>query len=102
MVKLRAADVVAYGVATHGQILAAQPSGIDGPARSEPGLPPHEPGDHAGPHRLRLPRPGGTRDPGASVRVPHGKIRLLTPGSTVPVAYLPADPGVATVDWSRT
>jgi hypothetical protein len=38
----------------------------------------------------------------ALLRVPHGKVHLLAPGSTVPIAYLPADPNVATVDWSRT
>ena len=102
MVKLRAADVVAQGVATHGQILSAQPSGMTA-GQVEPGLPPHEAGDPLFHTAFAYTGPDGTtRHKEALIRVPHGKIHLLAPGSTVPVAYLPADPGVATVDWFRT
>ncbi len=67
----------------------------------EPGLPPHEAGDPLFRVAFAYAGPGGVgMHKDALLRVPHGKVHLLAPGSTVPIAYLPADPNVATVDWS--
>lgn len=47
------------------------------------------------------PTDGDERRSEALVRVPDGHDGRLRPGSTVPIRYLPNDPSVATIDWSR-
>ena len=89
LVKVRASDVVGQGVATQGRIVSAQPAGMTA-GQVEPGLPPHEAGDPLFRVAFAYAGPGGVgMHKDALLRVPHGKVHLLAPGSTVPIAYLP-------------
>ncbi|NUT33569.1 MAG: hypothetical protein HOV79_10890 [Hamadaea sp.] len=102
VVVVRAADLVASGTPTYGQVVSAEPAGILA-GQVSPGLP----SDRADDPMVRLVftyvGPGGAElRKEALVRVPDGKEGVLVAGRPIPVSYLPASPEQATIDWSRT
>jgi hypothetical protein len=99
-VQRSAADVIARGVATVGTILSAVPAGMTA-GQVVPGLAPHEADDPLAQVALSYQGPSGLLQTQMLLRVPDGKGHVLVAGATVPVRYLPEEPTVATIDWSR-
>jgi hypothetical protein len=95
-----AADVIARGVATTGTIQAAVNTGMTA-SQVVGGLAPHEADDPMGQIVLTYQGPAGPLQTQMLLRVPDGKGQFLAVGATVPVRYLPEEPTVATIDWSR-
>lgn len=102
VVVVRAADLVASGTPTYGQVVSAEPTGVLA-GQLSPALPAAQSDDpvlrvvftYVGPAGAELRKE-------ALVRVPDGKEGVLVPGRPIPVSYLPASPEQATIDWSRT
>ncbi len=99
-VQRSAADVIARGVATVGTVLSAVPAGMTA-GQVVPGLAPHEADDPLAQLALSYQGPSGPLQTQMLIRVPDGKGAFLVAGTSVPVRYLPEDPSVATIDWSR-
>lgn len=96
-----ATDVISRGVATQGVLHVADPTGMTA-GQVLASLPAHEADDPL----VRVAftyTPSGMAEHRTEIllRVPDDKGRWLTPGATLPVAYLPDDPTTATIDWSR-
>ncbi|HET6952744.1 MAG TPA: hypothetical protein VFI47_20350 [Acidimicrobiales bacterium] len=101
VVPVSAADIVARGVASEGRLEQAAPTGMTAGQVAQ-GLPAHEADDPVMHITFSYTGPGGQHlHQTALMRVPDGKSRHLTPGATLPVAYLPDNPEMATVDWAR-
>ena len=101
VVPVSAADIVARGVATHGTIESAAPTGMTA-GQVAGGLAPHEADDPVMQIAFTYVGPGGQQmRQQALMRVPDGKAGYLTAGTGVSVAYLPDMPQRATIDWSR-
>ena len=97
-----AADIVARGVSTTGTIQSAAPTGMTaGQFASD--LAPHEANDPLVHIAFSYLGPAGeTLHTQAIIRVPDGKGVRMSPGTKLPVRYLPDEPTVATIDWEGT
>lgn len=102
IVRVTAADIVAAGVPTTGQVVSVQPLGVAA-GQLTAGLPADQADDPVVHVVFTFVGPGGEqRRKEAMIRVPDGKLGVLVPGRTVPVSYLAQTPDTATIDWSRT
>ncbi len=94
-----AADLIAQGVPVMGTLFSAQPSGLTA-GQAAAGLAPDQADDPLVAVSFGYPGPDGQqRTMNALVRVPDGK--HVAAGQPVPISYLPDQPDVATIDWSR-
>ena len=98
---MTAADVIARGVASQGLLQAVDPTGLTA-GQVATALPAHEADDPI----MKVvftynPAGMGEQRSEILIRVPDGKGHWLQPGETLPIAYLPDEPGTATIDWSR-
>jgi hypothetical protein len=96
-----AADIIARGVATTGELGQVVPTGMTA-GQVVPNLAPHEADDPLVTMSFTYQGPSAdTLHKEAMMRVPDGKAALLVTGSQIPVRYLPDRPDVATIDWDR-
>lgn len=96
-----AADIVAQGVPTTGQLRSASLTGQTA-GQVVPNVPADQAGDPIAMLEFDYPGPSGvTLVKEALVRVPSDKLQLLAPGTQLPIRYIADQPEIAAIDWSR-
>lgn len=101
IIKHSMADILERGTATMGTLFSANPTGLSAGAL-DPSLPPDQADDVMLQVSFGWSGPDGRQQTTtAMMRVPDGAGTLPAPGSPVPIRYLPDDPTVGTIDWSR-